>query len=313
MIKRSVIVFLGMFLLVSLQSFPVQAVDQAYFTADKTTLLIGERVQLILHMRVPKDAQLVLPEFTNGLLPFIVENVGSLNVVQQFDDSSVEYELPLEVALWRTGLYTTPPVIVFYQLIEATPISLSVEALQFEVLSVLNENDLMLRPFKLVVTVSYFPVWEIASIVAVLVSVIVLLGSRHMAQLQQRTTRLDNSTITRHPEAVFALKTLQQIEELDASSLTTYVQVSNCLRRYLFDRYSIGALDLTTSELVEILNMNAVLTDELQHKLVELLKRADLVKFARVVPKQGATQLFASVAIQWIHAVEQANNAEQPS
>ena len=36
-----------------------------------------------------------------------------------------------------------------------------------------------------------------------------------------------------------------------------------------------------------------------------MLKRADLVKFARVVPKLNAAQQYASVAAQWIQSVEQ--------
>jgi hypothetical protein len=69
---------------------------------------------------------------------------------------------------------------------------------------------------------------------------------------------------------------------------------------------------LTTSELLTKLNEKSLFDDEAQQKLVEMLKRADLMKFARVIPKQGAAEQYMSVAAQWIQAVEQ-TNIEQTS
>jgi len=311
MYKRSITV-LAIFVLVVLCSYSVQAADQAYFSADKTTPLIGEPIHLLLHLRVPQNAQLALPDFKKSLSPFMVENVGSLNRVQQFDDTSVEYELPLEVVLWRTGIYKTPSLKVSYQLTGAASVNLTVESLQFEVQSVLNDNDLILRPFKPLVNLPYFPVWEIVPIMAVVVGVIAIFIRNRRARLQKRTSLIEDVTITGHPDAVYALKVLRQITASNDSPLITYTQVSDCLRHYLAKRFSVQALDLTTSELVEQLNEKAILADDHQQKLSEMLRRADLVKFAGVIPKQGAAQQYTSVAAQWIQTVEQAN-AEQVS
>lgn len=304
--KRS-ITALGIFVLVVLCSFSVQAADQAYFSADKTTALIGEPIQLILHLRVPQNAQLALPDFKNGLSPFVVENVGSLNRGQQFDDASVEYALPLTVVLWRTGIYQTPPLTLSYQVAGTASVNLTVEALRFEVPSVLNDSDLILRPFKPLVNLPYFPIWEILPVIAIAFVIVVILIRKRFTHLQNRTSRIEDLTITGHPDAVYALKALRQIAESSDSPLITYVQVSDCLRRYMSKRYSIQALDLTTSELVEQLNEKTILADDHQQKLGEMLKRADLVKFARVIPKQGAAQQYTSAAAQWIQAVEQMN------
>ena len=43
---------------------------------------------------------------------------------------------------------------------------------------------------------------------------------------------------------------------------------------------------------------------------IEMLRRADLVKFAQVVPKHSAAQQYASVAAQWIQAVEQTRGVQ---
>jgi len=214
--------------------------------------------------------------------------------------------------LWQTGIYETPPLIVSYQLADATSVNLTVESLQFEVPSVLNETDLSLRPFKSLVNLPYFPIWEVVVIVTIVIGVAILFARKHLTHLRKQNHHLEDSAITGHPDAVYALKTLQHIGESNDSPLIIYVQASDCLRRYLSKRYSVQALDLTTNELVAQLNEKAILTGAHQQKLTEMLKRADLVKFARVLPKQGAAQQYTAVATQWIQAVEQAN-IERPS
>jgi hypothetical protein len=294
----------GILALIALPVFAVQTADRAYFTADKLTVVIGEPIQLVLHLRVPQNAQLSLPDFPKTLSHFAVENVGSLNLAQQFDDGGVEYQLPLQVILWRTGTYQTPPLSLSYQLSGANSVNLTVEALQFEVLGTLKDDDLSLRPFKSSVNLPYVPLWQIILIALVFISAGIILVRKYLVPKQ--STFIAESFMG-HPDAAFALKSLRQIESSNESSLVIYTQVADCLRGYLSKRYFVQALDLTTSELVDQLNEKGVLADEYQQKLAEMLKRADLVKFARVVPKQGAAQQYASVASQWVQAVEQSN------
>lgn len=310
--KRFFLIALAIFLVWLVPVVAAQSTDRAYFSADKTTTLIGEPIQLILHIQVPANAQLALPDFNKSLSPFTVKNVGSLNLAQHLSDSTVEYQLPLEVVLWRTGTYQTPPLNVPYQIAGGASVNLTVEALQFEVSSILKESDLTLRPFKPLVNLSYFPIGEALVIIVVIVGVVILVGWKRFAQIQKRAVGQDRSTMTGHPEAVYALKTLREIELSNGSPVTIYAQVSDCLRHYLFKRYSVPALDLTTSELIMKLNEKSLFADEAQQKLTEMLKRADLVKFARVVPKQGAAEQYMSVASQWIQVIEQ-TNIEQPS
>jgi hypothetical protein len=310
--KRSIGLCLGVLVIIGLHSFVVQAADRAYFTADKMTVLIGEQTQLILHLHVPQNAQLNLPDLTRSLSPFTVENVGPLNLVQQFDDGSVEYEVLLKVLLWRTGTYKTPPLTVSYKLADTPTINLIVEPLQFEVPSILKDDDLTLRPLKPLVNLPYFPLWEIFALIVVIFGVTFVFVRKHLTKIRKRSSSLGDMGISGYPEVVYALKALKQIEQSNDDTLAIYVQVSDCLRQYLSKRYSIQALDLTTSELNEKLSEKALFADEHQQKLTEMLKRADLVKFARVIPKQGAAQQYSVVASQWILAVEQAN-VEQPS
>ena len=65
------------------------------------------------------------------------------------------------------------------------------------------------------------------------------------------------------------------------------------------------ALDLTTVELMDNLRQREHLPNDEFQILLDMLRRADLVKFARVTPKQIVAQQYATKAAEWIVAVEE--------
>jgi len=303
-------VSLGLFIFILWVSGSILAEDKAYFTADKTTPLIGDPVQLILHIRIPAQAKFIPPDFSSLSSPIFVKEVGSLSVVSQ-TNGETEYQLPLTVVLWGIGQYFTPPLVVSYQVDAASPVNLSVESIQFDVPSVLNENDLSLRPLKPQINLRYFPVWILGVVVAV---VIILSAFVVRYRLVRKSSQPPPNTMNNnwHPEANTALNSLRQFGQSGDNPPTIYVQVSDCLRQYLDARFALQASDLTTSELLANLETRQIIVNDQQQKLAEMLKRADLVKFARVIPKLNTAQQYAVIAAQWIQSVEQ-TQAEQVS
>jgi hypothetical protein len=63
-----------------------------------------------------------------------------------------------------------------------------------------------------------------------------------------------------------------------------YVEVTDALRRYLENRYGVPALESTTSDLNELLR-GAPIVPETSARFLSLLREADLVKFAKAVPR----------------------------
>ncbi len=301
--KRLLALMLGIVVCVFLTLSSVLAEDKAYFTADKIAPLIGEPVHLTLHIRIPSTAKLIPPDFTKFESPLFVKEVGSLNIVTQANNET-EYQLPLTVILWATGQYRTPPIVISYQLDMAEPVTLTVENVEFVVPSTLDTNDLRLRPLKPQINLPYFPIWTFA--IALLVVVALSVAAVRYWTLRKRLKPQANILNDKwHPEANAALIALKQFGQSDNNPSAIYVQVSDCLRHYLDARFALQASDLTTSELLAILEGQHAIVSE-QQKLAEMLKRADLVKFARVIPKLNAAQQYASVAAQWIQTVEQA-------
>jgi len=63
-----------------------------------------------------------------------------------------------------------------------------------------------------------------------------------------------------------------------------YVELSGIARQYLEDRFELHAPELTTEEFLTLTSTSAELTGDQRGMLQSFLHRADLVKFARVVP-----------------------------
>lgn len=69
-----------------------------------------------------------------------------------------------------------------------------------------------------------------------------------------------------------------------------YVELSGIIRRYLEDRYSLRAPELTTEEFLKIARSSGVLTTEHRKLLQTFLTRCDRVKFARYAPEDEESQ-----------------------
>ena len=283
----------------------VYAADEAYLTAENLQPKLGEPIQLILHIRVPKDAQLILPDFVDDFEPLTITKVGLLIVINSSDNADVEYEVPLTAVLWQLGKSVTPSLTVSYQVAGKSSVELRVEPLQFDVPSTLSPNDVNLRPFKPQIYLTYVPVWIILPIVLVIcATTLFIIRMRHLKFWKPRGQIIERQKLF-NIEITEILNNLEQVQASTESALHIFGQTSDCLRAYLKQRYGIHALDLTTLELMEKLRQSELLPNDEFQTLLDLLRRADLVKFARAVPKQTVARQYATKAAAWIVAVEE--------
>lgn len=287
------------------QARMVQAVDTAYFTLENSNPLIGEPVQVTLHITVPQNAQVSLPDFAAEWSGITVAEVGNLNIVNQSDDATTEYMLFLTIILWQTGSVATPPLNLSYQIADAAPVMLPIESIQFAVPSTLGTDDISLRPSKPQISVFYFPRW-IVVVLPMLILAMGLFGLIHRPLwflLPMAAKSNIDSISTSNVSGI--LKKLKQVSESETRPALIYQQVSDYLRAYLNAYLVLHSLDLTTNELMAQLKNVSGLSDSQHRQLNEMLKFADRVKFSQVSPEIKAGQQFALVAAEWIRSVEE--------
>jgi len=92
-----------------------------------------------------------------------------------------------------------------------------------------------------------------------------------------------------------------------------FVQLSGIVRRYLENRFGLRSPELTTEEFVEELAHSPDLVRSHQRLLREFLNRADLVKFAHVVPDPADVELSLETARSFLEATRSEVNVERAS
>ncbi len=81
-----------------------------------------------------------------------------------------------------------------------------------------------------------------------------------------------------------------------------YSRLTEIIREYLMNRYSIPALELTTVETLEALLRNGIAEDEVFRKLRTILTGGDLVKFAKYQPEPSENEIHFDYAWEYVKA-----------
>jgi hypothetical protein len=140
----------------------------AKFTAELGAPLIGQPIDLVLTVNAPADATVTLPTFATDWPPFAILKIGE--VTTSTNAGRTTYQQHLTVILWRPGDYQTPPTQITYQLTNAPqPQQIDVQPAYFAVKTVLNPDDLNLRPLKPPVSMFYISPFYILLVTLALV------------------------------------------------------------------------------------------------------------------------------------------------
>lgn len=89
------------------------------------------------------------------------------------------------------------------------------------------------------------------------------------------------------PPYVVAIKALEKLHQQklwqNNRHKEYYSGITDILRRYISDRYGVGAMEMTSDEIIEAVSQ-VEMPDKSRSDLTRLLRTADLVKFAKAVP-----------------------------
>lgn len=277
---RRLLIF-KLFVLVALASGAQVIVEM---NLDRTQILIGEQVQLRLKCSVDSAQVVSFPTFHRAqeLIPGVeVLSNGSVDTLRV--NSGRRWELTREYTLtsFDSALYTIPP---FEVLVDgeahtaAAGLGLKVETVPVDTVHV----DQFCGPGG-VVTTPFEWTWKHTLLVlaAWLSAIVAFLCFVRLTDPKALTRRVVIHPPT--PPHVEALSEIEHIKQMiSPSSKTYYTALTEVLRSYIEKRFGFNALEMTTSQIVELL-MRSGDTATLS-ELKEVLATADLVKFAKHAP-----------------------------
>ena len=142
--------------------------------------------------------------------------------------------------------------------------------------------------------------WLVAALL-----VLALLGALAWWLRRRRGAPTDTATLPPHEELVVRLDRLGAARpDTPAAVKPFYVELSDALRTYLARSLAVPARELTTVELLAVLDGNEHVPPESRAALADVLRRADLVKFAEVVPETAAHETALTRARQAVEPIE---------
>jgi len=253
---------------------------------DQTSAPIGSVVWLTLDYQLPAGGRLPSkPE---------IEGLEGLSVLEQVVNPQ---QIRLKCLLDQLDRWQSGPIRLTYLDASGRPQTLTAPPVAVQAVSNLGEKpeEAQLRPIRDIMPIR--AVWRSYLLWAAAVAVLVVLGLL-LFRWHRKRRKADGLPEYREPPHVTARKAILQLESEkyfeNGMAKTYYFIFSEILRRYLGAIRNFPAAEYTTEEIARHIKT------EPDRRLVPLLQRADLVKFADSLPTPARKEEDIKAALAYI-------------
>ena len=267
---------------------------------DSSRALMGD--QLTLHLRVEKSsgASVSFPNFADTLSGKIEIIRKSVISTTTGPDGKLVLNQDLLITVFDTGLIEIPPQSFAIQngplkdTLHTQPIALQIRSLPVD--TTIRDIKANLRmPVNAQEVFPYF----LAFIALALLIIAIIFIVRKISRKDAKTIEI----VPSEPAEVIALRQLEQLRVekpwIQKPVKTYYISLTDILRHYIERRYGIMALEQTTDEILMDLKKSGSKANNLE-KLASILKLADLVKFAKLIPDEVENGMQIEEAIGYV-------------
>lgn len=262
-------------------------------TLDTNKGLIGDQFLLRLQVEKPAGSWKVNFPVVAGTLGSEIEilKINPIDSISAGTGHVLSQELL--VTVFDTGFFEIPslPFTIsnasFTDTLNTIPVLFEIQAMK---------PDSTIRDIKAIYTIplSFREVAPYLVLLVLLIIVTILL----IRYVKKRKPTIGGVAVKTYsePADVIALRELSMLKDekpwLNNRVKYYHSRISDILRTYIERRYRILAMEQTTGEILESLRSKNIATSELT-RLTDILKLADLVKFAKVIPdpEQNAMQV----------------------
>jgi hypothetical protein len=292
--------YLGTLMIVFFSGFLLGQEVTVSARLDSSRALIGD--QLTLHLKVEKSAgaRVSFPHYADTLS-------GKIEIIRKSGidtatgpDGKTILNQDLLITVFDTGLVEIPSQAFAFQngLVKDTlhtrPIALQIRSLPVDT----TIRDIKANLRTPVNAQEMFPYFLGLLALALLILTIIFIVKR----IRTKDTRPAEIMLS-EPAEVIALRQLEQlrIEKpwIQKPVKMYYINLTDILRHYIERRFHIMALEQTTDEILKDLKKTGGRSGNLD-KLASILKLADLVKFAKLIPDEVENGIQVEEAIAFV-------------
>ena len=272
-------------LLLAFISVNANAQVAAGFYFDSTRILIGDPLGVKLSIKQTEGTTVQYPIFKDTLGDF--EIIESYKIDTAKVGSEMLFTQRFTVSAYDSGLYSILPQKIYFTkdgLLDST--YTDVQFVEVNTLPV--DTSKPIKPIKGPLDVKlklsdYLP-YIIGALVALLLA---LLGWWLYRRYKKKNIAVPQKEKPKEPAHIWAMKELQKLEQEKVwqkeEVKVYYTRLTDILRMYLEYPFDVLAMESTTDEIRAMILRDEV-PEDAQLKLLEILKLADLVKFAKMTP-----------------------------
>ena len=282
---------------------------------DTAVLRIGEQVELLLAIDLPTDApqsMIVWPVIGDTLTSHL-EVIRKSPVDSVQDAAGLHMTQRILLTSFDTGHWAIPPIAF---VVSGSP--RETRPMLIEVRSVALDDPKVQRPAKTIYEVPFsIGHWirvHLVELLAGLGALVLIIAGLFYVTRQRKTMPV--AFVEAPPEPVH-LRTLRALRELDASRLwqqgehkAYHSRITDLLRSYIEERYQVPAMESSTDELLQELRVSPLNSEQRTH-LENMLRLADLVKFAKAKPTPAENEQMMVGAIRFVEATLSNSNTQQ--
>lgn len=273
---------------------------------DSSVLWMGEQTLIHLSLTQDNDVNIILPQIeVPGML---TEGVEVLDLSEpdttELQNNRILIKQDVLVTSFDSGFYYIPPF--KYLLDEDTfatqslslkiiPVDVPAEAVASDVKDI---KDVAEPPF---VLWDFIPIW----VVILILSLLLLAVAAYFAwrYFKSRKVELQSQPEVQIPPYELAMSELLKLRESklwqQGQEKLYYTRLVDILREYLDSRFSINAMEMTSTQIMASLRRNKELKEVTKH-IDEILSMADFVKFAKMRPLPEDNERVMHKAIDFV-------------
>ena len=321
---KQIALFIFAFVTVSAYAQSIPPKVKAYIEPD--SILIGDRFTLTIDVEKDQVQSLYFPAFSNeksedGKQPF-----GMLECIEDIPTDTIEHKgrymrlrKRYTMTAFDEGIYNLGRPSVLYadkniiDTLYGTVDSLKIVVTTFKIDStsmLCNIKPVKNMPFRFGEIAGYT---GIALAVLALLAVAIYLLARHLAKRGKSIADLfkPEPPLPPHIVAITALEQLQNQKLWQNNKHKEYYSaLTDILRTYIDGRFGVGAMEMTTDEIIEAIKaLN--LSQKLSMDLVSLLRDADLVKFAKAMPEAAENESAFSKVYYFVEETKPVEQTEE--
>ena len=254
-------------------------------SADRKKAFIGDRIRYTIEVRAPKGIEIEFPKFAeNKIGDFEIKDSGSKG------NSRWYY-----IASYSAGKAVIQPLEIKYRKKGADWKAAKTKPIEIIVESVLPRNQAIYDIKEIKGPLYFFEInWLLVSAAVIVMGLSVIAFLLYRKKKRLAAIRLPHETALEELEAIrAALARGGSIKEF-------YINISDCVRRYIERVFKVKAPEMTTEEFLGSMRESLALSAEHKKPLGEFLAACDLVKFAKYMPAKDEIEAVFTTAKRFI-------------